>query len=150
LRFLGFGSPQDGLWISPRDYQRKVVELVGQLQVSDHCCVLVASSAPGSVLDALIARTWDLEGLANRFVAFNAAFDAYAGRARPRVQDNEAFVIRTLAVDAFRQFASLDPELPDAQPTARLRAETLRTFDRLDRALAPAANRFLDRFVGVR
>ena len=48
LRFLGFGSVQDGMWISPHDREKEVVALIESLGVGGYAGVLVGRPAAGS------------------------------------------------------------------------------------------------------
>src|SRR5205085_10716274 len=54
LRFLGFGSVQDSVWVAPQDHCAEVVDLLGELGVTGFATVFVASvrAAPG--LPALV------------------------------------------------------------------------------------------------
>jgi len=41
LRFLGFGSVQDSVWVSPHDHRDDVAELLAELGVAEHALVFV-------------------------------------------------------------------------------------------------------------
>jgi phenylacetic acid degradation operon negative regulatory protein len=69
LRFLGFGSVQDGMWISPRDREREVVALIDDLQVGGYAGVMVGRPAAALDLRALVSRAWDLDALDERYRA---------------------------------------------------------------------------------
>jgi phenylacetic acid degradation operon negative regulatory protein len=134
LRFLGFGSVQDGTWISPHDREREVAALLDELGVAEHTGVLLGRPAASVDFHALAARAWDLGELSARYRAFASAFR----RVRAR-DDREAFLVRTRLVHAFRQFPFLDPELPDdlvPAPERRTRAVAIfhDLYDRLDAA----------------
>lgn len=143
LRFLGFGSLQDGTWLAPHDREREVAALLAELDVTKHASVLLGR--PGTLVgfDAVLTRAWDLPGLAARYEAFVAEFAEYADpAARASLDDRAALVLRTRLVHLFRQFPSLDPELPAdvaAPPPARAAAVTL--FHDLYPALAQPAGR---------
>lgn len=142
LRFLGFGSVQDSVWVSPHDHVAEVVELLSEIEVSSFATVFVASVGSGpDGLGALVARAWDLSGLAARYSAFDAEFSPYRGRG-VRLDDAEAFRVRTRLIHLFRGFPFVDPELPDSLASvSRARARAVRTFHVLYRRLAPAAER---------
>jgi phenylacetic acid degradation operon negative regulatory protein len=144
LRFLGFGSVQDSLWISPHDHSSEVAELLGELGVASHGAVFVASVGAGPGLPALVARAWDLSGLEERYEAFCSEFEPYL-RADPSLGDREAFAVRTRLTHVFREFAQLDPELADElAPLARPRTRAAEIFDALYTALAPSSQRHFD------
>jgi phenylacetic acid degradation operon negative regulatory protein len=136
LRFLGFGSPQDGMWIAPHDREREVALLVEELGVAGYAAVLLARS-PRSI-EPLVERAWNAAELESRYRAFVAAFGRYRGEP---LGDEDAFLVRTRLAHAFRQFPSLDPELPEADGH-RDRAVAL--FHALYESLAPPAQRHFD------
>jgi phenylacetic acid degradation operon negative regulatory protein len=169
LRFLGFGSVQDGMWISPHDRESEVVSLIDELDVAGHAGVMVGRPAQGLDFRALASRAWDFDALDERYRAFveefssstterataargasrspnrSAAARAANGATAARATDHEAFHLRTRLIHAFRRFPALDPELPDELIHAPAhRAEAVALFDRLYTALAPTAQRHFD------
>ena len=144
LRFLGFGSIQDGVWISPHDREQEVVALLEELRLLGHAAVLVGRAAALTDLEALVSRAWDADELTKRYRAFELAFEGHPPVAH-RLDDREAFLVRTRLVHAFRQFPSLDPGLPDALvPTDGHRAGAVALFHDLYGALAEPAQRHFD------
>ncbi len=137
LRFLGFGSVQDGTWLAPRDRTAEVAALLDQLDVSAHAGVMVGEPAQVPDFAAFVPRVWDLDALAARYESFVAEFgDAKAEDPR------SAFELRVRLMHTYRQFALLDPELPAdlvAPPPCRAAAVTL--FHHAYPALAPQAQR---------
>jgi phenylacetic acid degradation operon negative regulatory protein len=146
LRFLGFGSVQDGTWISPHDREREVVALIGELDVADYAGVMLGRPSASLDFGALVSRAWDLDVLDERYRAFVDAFSPYAkAGARRRMDDREMFLLRTRLVHAFRRFPALDPELPDDLMRApRHREQAVSLFGSLYEALAPGAQRHFD------
>jgi phenylacetic acid degradation operon negative regulatory protein len=149
LRFLGFGSLQDSLWVSPHDHEDEVIELLDELGVEGYATVLLAPSASARGLRMLAERAWDLSGLAERYAAFAAEFAGLlAGAAR--LTDRQAFLVRTRLIQLFRTFPFLDPELPeDLVPLAAERGRAVATFDALWASLADAAKRHFDKVIGA-
>jgi phenylacetic acid degradation operon negative regulatory protein len=144
LRFLGFGSVQDSVWVSPHDHVGEVAELVGELGVSSFATVFAASVGSADGLPALVARAWDLSGLAARYEAFDSEFSGYRARG-VSLSDAEAFRVRTRLVHLFRQFPFIDPELFDSGPlVSRARERAVRTFRVLYGRLAPASQRHFE------
>ena len=117
LRFLGFGSVQDSVWVSPHDHSEEVTELLAELDVAEFAALFEAHAAAAAVssgLPALVARAWDLSGLVDRYDAFAAEFSPFLhASTRARLLDSEAFLVRTRLVHLFRGFPFLDPELPE-------------------------------------
>jgi phenylacetic acid degradation operon negative regulatory protein len=154
LRFLGFGSVQDSVWVSPHDHSIEVFELLGELGVADAATVFVArvdgGGGSGLGLPALVARAWDLSGLEERYGAFCSGFERYLAPDAPAVSDREAFLVRTRLMHTFRAFAQLDPELPDElAPLSGPRMRAADIFEALYTRLAPASQRHFDSVTGV-
>ena len=146
LRFLGFGSLQDGTWIAARDREAEVVALLDDLEVCDYAGVMVGRPAASVDFARVVARAWDLRGLDERYRHFVRTFSPHAreGAAR-RMTDLEAFTQRTHLVNAFRAFPSMDPELPlSVAPPPRHRDEAVSLFHRLYSGLAEPAQRYFD------
>lgn len=140
LRFLGFGSVQDGTWLAPHDHEQEVAALLAELDVAAHTGVMLGRPATSVDFGTFVTRAWDLDALAERYRAFVQQF------ADHRVADDRAaFLLRTRLVHTFREFASVDPELPEdiVAPPAH-RAEALRRFHELYPSLAEAAQRHYD------
>ena len=147
LRFLGFGSVQDSVWVAPQDHSSEVLELLSELGVGDHGTVFVSSVRPGPGLPALVSRAWDLTGLEERYEAFCSEFSRYASRS---LGDRDAFLVRTRLMHTFRAFAQLDPELPDElAPVSGARARAAEIFDSLYTALAAPSQRHFDAVAGT-
>lgn len=146
LRFLGFGSVQDGMWISPHDREQEVVALIDELQVGGYAGVMVGRPAAGLDFRALVSRAWDLDALDKRYRAF---IDDFSRSADGR-DAHSAFLLRTRLVHAFRRFPALDPELPDELMRApRFRSDAVALFHRRYAALAPKAQRHFDAVTSV-
>jgi phenylacetic acid degradation operon negative regulatory protein len=149
LRFLGFGSVQDSVWVSPHDHSAEVGALLEELGVSASAVVFIARVGSIDGLGAMVDRAWDLSGLAARYDAFDAEFAPYRARGA-RLDDRGAFLVRTRLMHLFRGFPALDPELPDAPlSVSRARARAVRTFQVLFERLAPASQRHFDAVTGA-
>lgn len=146
LRFLGFGTLQDGLWISPHDRHREVVPLLDELGVAERAGIIVGgvSVVPGA--SAFLRRAWDREALCVRYRDFVAEFAPFAGGdADPEVDGREAFLARTRVIHLYRGFPSLDPELPDElMPDPDARREAVEVFHAVYERLAVPAQQHFD------
>ena len=151
LRFLGFGSVQDGVWLSPHDHSEEVVRLLGELRVSEFATAFVAQVGAASGLAVLVSRAWDLSGLTERYQSFQLGFAPFLpARARAGLSDAQAFLVRTRLVHLFRWFAQLDPELPDElAPLSRARSQAVSTFHSLYEELAEPSQRHFDAVTAV-
>jgi phenylacetic acid degradation operon negative regulatory protein len=142
LRFLGFGSVQDSVWVAPHDHSSEVADLLGELDVAEWGTVFVANVHLGPGLPALVSRAWDLSGLEERYEAFCSEFLPYLSAS---LGDREAFMARTRLMHTFRAFAQLDPELPDdLAPLSPARTRAADIFDGLYTALAAPSQRHFD------
>ncbi|HEY4869548.1 MAG TPA: PaaX family transcriptional regulator C-terminal domain-containing protein, partial [Candidatus Dormibacteraeota bacterium] len=146
LRFLGFGSVQDGTWIAARDRQREVAAVLRDLGVAGYAGLMVGKPSTSLDFAAFAARTWDLDGLAERYRAFVAEFGSHADDGVARDLDEvEAFLLRTRLVHTFREFPALDPELPaEVVPPPEHRSEAVSVFRRLFATLRAPAQRHFD------
>jgi phenylacetic acid degradation operon negative regulatory protein len=146
LRFLGFGSVQDSVWVSPHDHSEEVAELLAELQVDEFATLFNARAAAVKGLPALVDRAWDLSGLVDRYETFRAEFSPLLrSRVRMGLPDRDAFLARTRLMHFFRGFPLLDPELPERlAPVSRSRRQAVETFEQLYRVLAAPAQRHFD------
>lgn len=146
LRFLGFGPIQDGAWITPRDHERELANLLAELRLLDHASILVGR--PSAALDPhrLVARAWDLDGLASRYDEFVGQYGEFEDpAARRRLSDRQALQVHAQMVHTFRQFPSMDPELPtNLVPPPASRARAIALFHDIYAALAPSARTYFD------
>ena len=146
LRFLGFGTLQDCLWVSPHDRQEDLARLLEELGVTDRAGVLTGDLAdlPGPA--AVVRRAWDLEALCQRYRTFATQFAPYTrSRGAAKVDDRHAFLARTGIIHRFRAFPFLDPELPDElMPDPSARREAVEIFHAAYEALAVPAQRHFD------
>ncbi|PPK63603.1 PaaX family transcriptional regulator C-terminal domain-containing protein [Actinokineospora auranticolor] len=141
LRFLGFGPVQDGTWLAPRDRVAEVDALLADLGVTAHAGVLLGAPAGAGDFADFARRVWDLAALAARYEAFVAEF----APAREPVDDpRTAFHLRVRLIHVYRQFATLDPELPeDLVPAPPHRAAAVALFhDAYPVLAAPAQHHF--------
>jgi phenylacetic acid degradation operon negative regulatory protein len=148
LRFLGFGSVQDSVWVSPHDHSVELGRLLAELSVSEFATVFVASVGGFEGLPALVSRAWDLSGLVERYEEFVVSFGRFASRRR--LADAEAFEVRTRLMHTFRGFPFLDPELPEElAPVSRARARAVKTFHAVFDGLAARAQRHFEVVTGA-
>lgn len=146
LRFLGFGSVQDSVWVSPHDHFAEVVELLEELEVQEFATLFRAPVQDAAGLGSFASRAWDLSGLADRYNGFCEEFGAFVPRGRPRqLRDEEAFMVRTRLVHIFREFPVLDPELPEElAPLGFARGRAVEIFHALYQGLAEPSQRHFE------
>lgn len=148
LRFLGFGSVQDGTWVAARDREPEARTVLRELEVEEFASVFVGRLSRDLSPTALVGQAWDTDAVRAQYEAFIADYRPFrraAGRDRPTPQ--QAFVTRTVMFHRFREFPASDPELPrEVDPLRELRNEAVATFDDVHEGLAQAAD---DHFHGL-
>ncbi|WP_320669809.1 PaaX family transcriptional regulator [Patulibacter defluvii] len=148
LRFLGFGSVQDGTWVAARDREPEARAVLRDLEVEQFASVFVGRLSRDLSPTALVGQAWDTEAVRGQYDAFIADYRPYrSARDQARLTPQQAFAIRTVMFHRFREFAATDPELPrEVDPLRELRDEAVATFDALHEGLAEAAD---DHFHGL-
>jgi phenylacetic acid degradation operon negative regulatory protein len=114
LEFAGLGFIGQGVAITPHvDREAEVNGVLVDLDLDD-AVVFIARS--GSLVPdrELIGRGWDLDALADRYLAFIHEFDARQPRS-----DSGRFVSLVDLVHEWRRFPFADPEIPAALLPAR-------------------------------
>lgn len=147
LRFAGFGSPQDGLWLSPANRAALALEIVTELGVQDFCSIFHASPAHGSENDRLIDSAWNLEQLAESYASFLDEFSPFRSAAsRRNLTDVDALQLHVALAERLRGFAASDPGLPPRlAERLPMRGTAIELFDRLYAELRVPAQRAFDR-----
>ena len=138
LHLLGFATLYDGLWCSPWDEQDPVLNMVDELGIAS-ATVMRAEINEQSRVQALAA--WDLEALKERYVKFEQEFSPMLDASSSgELTASEALVTRTRVMDGWRNFLSLDPDLPAALlPSDWPRPQMRELFVELYDSLAPVA-----------
>ncbi|WP_430781511.1 PaaX family transcriptional regulator [Actinoplanes sp. G11-F43] len=133
LRWMGFAPLYDALWISPREFTEPDV-LPEAVTVFRARHVELATGPGRDPIEA-----WDLSAIAGRY-------EAFLDRWRPVTPDGldgaAAVRARTELIDAYRQFSTIDPRLPDKLlPSGWLRRPAREVFAALYDGLAGPAER---------
>jgi phenylacetic acid degradation operon negative regulatory protein len=151
LRFQGFASLYDGVWVSPRSDSSGAESILSDLGV-ETATVLRSSviyppvSGPGHPLSA-----WDLDELREAYDDFIDEFSPLLERVRlGQVTASEALIARTSVMDTWRQFPRVDPEfpsgaLPEGWPRQRSREIFMQVYD----GLGPLAEMRVQQVIGV-
>jgi phenylacetic acid degradation operon negative regulatory protein len=151
LRWLGFAPLYDGLWVAPRDQVADVIGLLGELGIST-ATVFRATAVPGIEPDGLPQRAWDLDDLRARYDAFITVAGQLQARALAGlISPVEALVARTRAMDEWRTFPGLDPDLPvellpAEWPRAAARELFITTYDLLGPLAAHRVQQIIGRY----
>lgn len=114
LAGLGFGNVGSGMWIAPARRRSAAESAIGELGLLARCAIFVGAYAGGEPLPDLVADSWDLEQIDNRYRRFIAEHGRLAegGGARGVTDPQEAFVTYLRVVDHWRRLPYRDPGLP--------------------------------------
>jgi phenylacetic acid degradation operon negative regulatory protein len=108
LSWAGFGSPASGVWVSPHvNQQAEARRILDDAGVSGSAMSFAASYGQLGSQDEMVARSWDLGTLEQRYEEFIEEFtglDPASGQDVLRAQ--------TRLVHEWRRFPFLDPRLP--------------------------------------
>lgn len=168
LGWEGFGVFAPGVWGRPAHGQSALPRIATALCIADRVTAVRARddlTLGGHPLAACVADAWDLKTLAAGYRKFLARFGAIGAAAQGPSGGNaqQAFVVRTLLIHAFRRVLLHDPQLPAALlppdwPGAAAYSLTRRLYlatrhaaerhlaDTLDEPLPPATAALRDRF----
>jgi phenylacetic acid degradation operon negative regulatory protein len=142
LRWLGFASLYDGVWVSPRPVATESARVLRELGV-EQATVLESSALHPSTtgLAGHPLSAWDLDELRRVYEGFVAEFTPVHARVRSgEVGAAEALVTRTAIMDIWRSFPALDPDLPPSMlPEHWPRDEAREIFAHVYDALGPLA-----------
>ncbi len=171
LGWEGFGAFGPGVWGRPAHGASAVPRIAAALGIADRVTAFRArddAALGGHPLAACGEEAWNLGTLAAGYRRFLARFGSVAEsfRGAPRPDPQQAFVVRTLLIHAFRRVLLRDPQLPpELLPldwpggaafaltrdvylrTQKLAERHLRTA--LDEALPRASEEFRRRFGGL-
>ena len=108
LNWAGFGSPAPGVWVSPHPgRQAEGQRILAHAGLDGSTLSFVAGYGQIGSQDALVARSWDLAALEQRYEDFIEDFTG------PGPATGEAALIaQTRLVHEWRRFPLLDPRLP--------------------------------------
>jgi phenylacetic acid degradation operon negative regulatory protein len=139
LQFLGYGQIGGSTWLSPRP----APELDAMLADASARAERFTSAHDGDS-QALIARAWDLDGLARAYTRFLDEAAVLLSEVDAST-DEGAFAARSLLVHDWRKFLFIDPGLPPALlPPDWPGTKAAAWFDQEADRLLPAARRFVD------
>jgi phenylacetic acid degradation operon negative regulatory protein len=108
LNWAGFGSPAAGVWVSPHPSQQAEGQrILADAGMDSSAMSFVASYGQLGSQDMLVARSWDLGALEQRYEDF---IDEFTGL-NPATGE-AALQAQTRLVHEWRRFPFLDPRLP--------------------------------------
>lgn len=138
LRWLGFAALYDGLWCCPWNEQDTALAILAELGVGSATVMRAAIDTRSTIQPT---EAWDMDALSGRYLEFEETFSPVLDDVRQgTLTTSQALVHRTVVMDSWRSFISVEPDLPaelHPEDWPRSRARTL--FVELYDSLAPVA-----------
>lgn len=107
LTWAGFGSPAPGVWVSPHvTRQAEAQDILAKLDVGSPMSFIASYGDIGDE-ESMVARSWDLSEVEDRYEDF---IDQFTGLAP--ASGEAALRAQTRLVHEWRRFPFLDPQLP--------------------------------------
>ena len=140
LGFLGYGELREGTWLAPRES----AEVDALLDAEGIRAERFTARHDGDS-QALVARVWDLDGLARAYGRWLEDAAALIESLGDHPSDETAFAVRSRLVHEWRKFLFRDPGLPrPLLPLDWPADKAAAYFDAESARLLPAASRFVD------
>ncbi|GAA4666124.1 PaaX family transcriptional regulator C-terminal domain-containing protein [Gordonia humi] len=106
--WLGLGSPQSGLWITPDvSKAEEVRRVIDDLGLGGQTLSWIGETAGIGDENTLVASAWDLADVESRYIEFLDGFSE-----RRADSQSDAFAAQVELVQEWRRFPFLDPDLP--------------------------------------
>lgn len=113
LRWLGFASLYDGVWVSPNATDTDTRNELLALGVTNASVLIAREPADPEPLRTLMS-VWNLDELRDHYKAFITEHDSLLKKMRRgSIGPAEAMIARTSLMDSYRRFPAMDPEFPD-------------------------------------
>ena len=116
LAWEGFGMIAPGVYAHPAPEPDAIVRLLQRFDLQQQLFVTSARDLPGALgkpLAAAVGETWALDEVRNGYLRFIERFAPLARTVgKGNITPEQAFMIRTLLIHAFRRVQLHDPKLP--------------------------------------
>jgi phenylacetic acid degradation operon negative regulatory protein len=140
LRYLGYAQLDETTWLSPRASSE-----LQALREAERIRVEPFAARYDGDPRGLLARAWDLDGLARAYLAWLAEARELVEPVGPGAPDEVVFAARSRLVHEWRKFLFRDPGLPAELLPERWPGTQATEFFHVESArLLPAASRFVD------
>ncbi len=137
---MGYAPVDETTWVSPH----RSAELDALLEAERVRAEGFMASYGGDAR-GLLARTWDLDGLAHAYRRWLAVAAGLVGAVGPGTPDEAVFAARSRLVHEWRKFLFCDPGLPaELLPDRWPGRQAAELFEAESARLLPAAARFVD------
>lgn len=140
LGYLGYAAVGESTWVSPR-----AAAGLETLLATEHLRAERFRASYDGDARGLLARAWDLDGLARAYQEWLAWASLLLADAGPGTPDEAVFAQRSALVHEWRKFLFTDPGLPaDLLPSQWPGRQATEFFHIESARLLPAASRFVD------
>ena len=140
LRYLGYAQLDETTWLSPRASSE-----LQALREAERIRVEPFAARYDGDPRGLLARAWDLDGLARAYLSWLGEARELVGPVDPDAPDEVVFAARSRLVHEWRKFLFRDPGLPAELLPDRWPGIRATEFFHVESArLLPAASRFVD------
>jgi phenylacetic acid degradation operon negative regulatory protein len=151
LTWMGCGSFNTAIWISPWDVSESVHEVCQRLGIDEYVQVFRARHLGFAQAKELVARCWDLDRINSQYADFVETYAPMLARDRARLDEwhtvdaADCFATRFMLLHEYREFPFVDPHLPpQLLPSDWLRTEAAELFKEYYALLTAKANQFVD------
>jgi phenylacetic acid degradation operon negative regulatory protein len=136
LYWSGFGNPAPGVWASPHaDRVEELRQIIDDFGLRDHAFTFIGNTLGVGLSDAeIVNRAWDLDGIAARYERLIETFE----NVDPQPGDDLLFTHLCL-LNEYREFPSMDPQLPEDLLPNWVGRRATDTFVRLHRKWSAAS-----------
>lgn len=109
LTWAGFGNPAPGLWATPHaEREEEMKQIIKDFDLRGSTFAFRGTTVAAGLTDAeIVQRAWDFDGVADRYKRFIEAFSGLEP-----VDGDDLLFTYTALVNEWREFPSIDPQLP--------------------------------------
>ncbi|HSE98748.1 MAG TPA: PaaX family transcriptional regulator C-terminal domain-containing protein [Blastocatellia bacterium] len=124
LKWLGWGSVSNSLWITPNNIVEITTEHLRSYRINRHIEIFEAKHLAFSGVQELVRECWDWPEIEGRYEEFISLYKPRLEEAkREPISPETAFVEKTLLVHEYRKFLFIDPRLPAELSPMQIRGE---------------------------
>ena len=151
LTWMGCGTFNTAIWISPWDVTESVSEVSRRLGIDEFVQVFRSQHLGFAEDKVLVARCWDLNLINSQYDDFVDKYEPMLARDKARVAEwnevdpAECFGTRFMLLHEYREFPFVDPHLPtELLPSDWLSVRAAQLFKEYYALLTAKANQFVD------
>jgi phenylacetic acid degradation operon negative regulatory protein len=151
LTWMGCGSFNTAIWLTPWDVTDSVLEVSRRLGIEEYVQVFRARHLGFADVKELVARCWELDRINSQYAGFVEKYGPMLEADTARLADwdevdpAECFTTRFMLLHEYREFPFVDPHLPpQLLPSDWLSVQAAELFKEYYALLTAKANQFVD------